>query len=1052
MLSILQISICPRCGASLNPATEGLCFRCLLAAGIALTLADDGCSDGLNSFPRPFGEYELLEEIARGGMGVVYKARQKSLDRLVAIKALLFGARADSESVRRFRAEATVAAGLQHPNIVAIHEIGVHEQEHYLVMDLVDGPNLADFIKGQPLTPRRAAGYMRSITRAVEYAHAQGILHRDLKPSNVLIDSNDQPRVTDFGLAKRLGVDSSLTLSGHMLGSPSYMPPEQARGIRGGTDRRSDIYSLGAMLYHLLTGRPPFLGATLDQTLNRLFNDDPISPRLLNPDVPRDLETICLRCLEKEPVRRYESAGEIAGELELVLQNRPIRSRPVTRIESGARWCRRNPAMAAISGVVLLLVLGLLIGSPIVAYRINLGRKAERQNLYAADISTAARAIAEGDVGRARELLRQHLPAAGNVDLRAFEWHYLWGQLRGDQLRKLPTNLARNEVQARYLSISPDGELLAALDSVWSRSSGALRFEVGPDEMSLAFAPNGREILVRKKQTLLRRALATGNEVLLLRDEGVGALCFSPSGRWMATGSEQGLRLWDTTTWTVVSSRTNAPFEWWRNLRDGLSAFSTLAAKGLAFSPDERRLVTVSGYALAHLSEVACWTVPSLDRLPMPPTEVDDASCVLVDPGGAEFITAGWDGDLRFWDLARLTENKSKHRVGLHRSWVAELAFIPATHQLVSAGADRCIRISDLSSPGTTETYPVTLRGHAAEIWSLAVSPDGQRLYSIAVDREIMEWRAGPTLPDDLAISGFGSRLAPAGISAKGDVLATVSENALNFWRIREPVIAEERAKRVELTGFGKLPLNSRKLEGVQAVSPDFKWLALRRPKEALQILDIEHNQKRVIGGANAPDAAIAFSADSRFFAFLRSEDVVAVFDTKTWSEVLSIRTPGTNDVIFPVQFASQANVLGAAGRSSVVLWDLEKRRRLREMKMDPRGGELISYALSADASMMAMGYPDDRFTLHNCATGEQMASVASHTSGVELLAFSPDGKTVASGSGRWVRLWNVQTQREMFSLEHANLVIYAAFTPDGRALITGGVTGITRVWRIPPE
>jgi serine/threonine protein kinase len=250
---------------------------------------------------RRFGDYELLEEIARGGMGVVYKARQLSLDRIVAVKMILAGEFATQQFVQRFRTEASAAAVLHHPNIVAIHEVGVHAGQHYFSMDFVDGPSLAALVGHVPLPPKRAARYVKTIAEAIHYAHEQGILHRDLKPSNVLIDANDQPRITDFGLAKRLAGETSLMLSGQMVGSPNFMPPEQATAKHGKVGRYSDVYALGGILYHLLTARPPFQADSLEIIVNQVLTAEPVSPRMLNPAVPRDLETICLKCLEKEP-------------------------------------------------------------------------------------------------------------------------------------------------------------------------------------------------------------------------------------------------------------------------------------------------------------------------------------------------------------------------------------------------------------------------------------------------------------------------------------------------------------------------------------------------------------------------------------------------------------------------------------------------------------------------------------------------------------------------------------------------------------------------------
>src|SRR5262245_25325723 len=300
-----------------------------------------------------FGEYDLVDEIARGGMGVVYKARQRSLNRIVAVKMILAGPLAGKEFVQRFRTESAAAAILQHPNIVAIHDVGVHEGRHYFSMDYVEGRSLAQLVGQQPLAPARAARYVELIAAAIHYAHERGILHRDLKPSNVLIDANDQPRITDFGLARRLDGDSSLTMTGQVLGSPNFMPPEQAGAKRGKVSRPSDVYALGGILYYLLTARAPFQADSLEHLLSQVLNTEPVSPRLLNPSVPRDLETITLKCLEKEPSRRYRTAQELADELGRFLRHEPIRARPVKAPEKVWRWCRRKPALASALGFAI---------------------------------------------------------------------------------------------------------------------------------------------------------------------------------------------------------------------------------------------------------------------------------------------------------------------------------------------------------------------------------------------------------------------------------------------------------------------------------------------------------------------------------------------------------------------------------------------------------------------------------------------------------------------------------------------------------------------------
>jgi outer membrane protein assembly factor BamB len=309
---------------------------------------------------RYFGDYELLAEIARGGMGVVYRARQVSLNRPVALKMILSGQLASEDDVQRFRLEAQTAAGLQHPNIVAIHEVGEHEGQHYFSMDFVEGQSLAELVRENPLPPEQAARWVRTIAEAIHYAHQRGVLHRDLKPSNVLIDSFGQPRVTDFGLAKRTDKDTGLTATGAVVGTPSYMPPEQASADRGAIGPASDVYSLGAVLYELVTGRPPFRAATPLDTLLQVLEAEPAPPRLLNPAVGRDLETIILKCLQKEAARRYASAQELADDLSALLEGRPIKARRPGLAERALRWAqtqRRAAALIVLSAVGSALLL-----------------------------------------------------------------------------------------------------------------------------------------------------------------------------------------------------------------------------------------------------------------------------------------------------------------------------------------------------------------------------------------------------------------------------------------------------------------------------------------------------------------------------------------------------------------------------------------------------------------------------------------------------------------------------------------------------------------------
>ncbi len=360
---------CPQCGKPLpSDAPQGLCPECLLKAALPGQSVLESAATGLHaSSPatatvpeagvrlKYFGDYELLEEIARGGMGVVWKARQTSLKRDVALKMIRAGALASPEEVERFLREAEAAANLQHPNIVAIHEVGEHNGQHYFSMDYVAGRDLGAIVKDGPLAPQRAARYVKIIAEAIHFAHQRGTLHRDLKPQNVLIDAADQPRITDFGLAKIMKDDSRLTQSGVVMGSPSYMPPEQAAGRNGDIGPASDVYSLGAMLYELLTGRPPFRGATALATLREVMEAEPVAPRRLKADIPPDLETICLKCLEKSQSARYPTARALAEELDRFLKGEPIQARPASAVRKVVSWTRRQPGiLAALAALVIV--------------------------------------------------------------------------------------------------------------------------------------------------------------------------------------------------------------------------------------------------------------------------------------------------------------------------------------------------------------------------------------------------------------------------------------------------------------------------------------------------------------------------------------------------------------------------------------------------------------------------------------------------------------------------------------------------------------------------
>src|SRR5262249_34327443 len=367
---IRVIRICRNCGAKiLSDAPQGLCTGCVLEAAIG------GFPDVVAGVPDPghadkqasqnatcaaellgeLGDYELLEEVGRGGQGVVFRARQKSLNRIVALKVIRLGQWASKAHLKRFRLEAEAAARLEHPGIVPIHDVGERDGSCYFSMKFVEGGQLDAIAKREPMSIRRAAELIAKIARTIHYAHEHGILHRDIKPGNILLDTKGEPHLTDFGLARLVESDSSVTHTLDVLGTPSYMAPEQAVGNTAAISSVTDVYGLGAVLYQLLTGQPPFAGGATYETIKLLLDTEPKHPRLLNPKIDRDLSTICLKCLEKDPKRRYSSALALAEDLERWLRHEPIKARHIGIFARGTKWVRRNPKLVA-TGIAGLLM------------------------------------------------------------------------------------------------------------------------------------------------------------------------------------------------------------------------------------------------------------------------------------------------------------------------------------------------------------------------------------------------------------------------------------------------------------------------------------------------------------------------------------------------------------------------------------------------------------------------------------------------------------------------------------------------------------------------
>jgi tRNA A-37 threonylcarbamoyl transferase component Bud32 len=520
---------------------------------------------------RSFGGYEILEELGRGGMGVVYKARQVRPRRRVALKLILDADLCSPAELQRFRREAEVVAQLEHPHIVPVYEAGVHEGHPYLSMKLIEGGNLEQALAGGrwPVGgkegQRQVAALLIKVARAVHYAHRRGILHRDLKPANILLDEHGEPHVTDFGLARRLGGGTCLTRTGTVMGTPSYMAPEQAAGLKE-VAAAADVFSLGAVLYELLTGRPPFRGGSALETLLQVQEGEPTRPRTLNPRIGRDLEAVCLKCLEKGPARRYASAEALAEDLDRWLREEPVEARRIRRAGRLVKWVRRKPVVAALLGLCLLAGLGTAAGF-LWQWRGEVQARSKRALLaekereraeneqqfhrfqgYLELVRAAARELEANHVERAREILNS-CPR----ELRALEWYCLNGLCKGPvsavpvsaeskdpltdpRLRPgLTANGENREPPDPWDEVlSPDGKRRYSKGVISDTSSGRTLFRTHgynrvSDYQFVGFTKDGQRFVDCEGDRVIIKGLPNGQDIVILPGVRVGKV--SPTNR-----------------------------------------------------------------------------------------------------------------------------------------------------------------------------------------------------------------------------------------------------------------------------------------------------------------------------------------------------------------------------------------------------------------------------------------------------------------------------------------------------------------------------------------